>query len=306
MNLYTFSKNSWHVKFYQWLFNENPTRIFKTMCPYFWTYVLIFIFIIPILIIKLFGAGGTKLLNYLKNYKTEKRRKSIKHLTEICSRTDLTPEEAYKIRNSNCWKKYGTWDIPNDLYWKIRDLSEIEEDRLYKLKKEEIKEQTKKKEAIKQEITQISTKYKEYKEEKWFTWVSYLVSAIIFAIIFYSLFKVALMINWYSVCNTLYYFLIAVVILGVIIGTLWLLIKYIIRPFFDWLSCVKLPSCGLCKSIKPIITSIFKMFSLLKYLLYPIMWVGISTIKLFSIIGHMIYVTYKKQCPIITWTDDNQ
>jgi len=304
MNLYTFSKKSWHVKFYQWLFNENPTRIFKTMCPYFWTYILIFIFIIPILIIKLFGSGGTKLLNYLKNYKAEKRRKSIKHLTEICSKNDLTPEEAYKIKNSNCWEKYGAWDISNDLYWRIKELSEIEGDRLYKLKKEQKIEQTKKKENIKQEITQITIKYNEYKEEKWFTWVSYLVSATIFVVILYSLFKVSLMIDWYIVGKALFYFLIGAIILGVIIGTIWVLVKYVIQPFFSWLSCVKLPTCGLCENIKPIMVTIFKAFGLLKYILYPIMWVGIGTIKLFSIIGHMIYVTYKKQCPIITWTDD--
>ena len=70
MKLYTFSKNSWHVRFYKWLYDKDPANKFKTMCPYFWTYVLTFITLPIILPIKLFGRyGGNKLLIFLENYR---------------------------------------------------------------------------------------------------------------------------------------------------------------------------------------------------------------------------------------------
>lgn len=34
-NLYTFSKNAWHVKLFKWVYNTDPTQTFNTMCPLF-------------------------------------------------------------------------------------------------------------------------------------------------------------------------------------------------------------------------------------------------------------------------------
>jgi hypothetical protein len=38
-NLYSFRKDSNHVKFFKWLWKVDPTERYKNMCPYFWSYV---------------------------------------------------------------------------------------------------------------------------------------------------------------------------------------------------------------------------------------------------------------------------
>ena len=64
-NLYKFKKNAWHVRVFTWIYGTNPTIEFKTMCPYFWALVATFLFLPIILVIKLFGAAGTKFLNQI-------------------------------------------------------------------------------------------------------------------------------------------------------------------------------------------------------------------------------------------------
>jgi len=49
-NLYTFKENSNHVKLFKWLWGVNPVTRYKTMCPYFWSYVGTII-ILPLVII---------------------------------------------------------------------------------------------------------------------------------------------------------------------------------------------------------------------------------------------------------------
>ena len=45
-NPYTFSKDAWHCRLFKWCYGVNPPDVFKTMCPYFWSFVGTF-FIIP-------------------------------------------------------------------------------------------------------------------------------------------------------------------------------------------------------------------------------------------------------------------
>lgn len=49
--MYKLNKESVTVKFYEWIWNTKITK-FKTMCPYFWKYVLTIIFLPIILICK--------------------------------------------------------------------------------------------------------------------------------------------------------------------------------------------------------------------------------------------------------------
>ena len=52
--MYKLNTESSTVKFYEWIWNTNITK-FKTMCPYFWLYVLTVLFIPVILPCKLVG-----------------------------------------------------------------------------------------------------------------------------------------------------------------------------------------------------------------------------------------------------------
>lgn len=292
MKLYTFSKQSWHVKFYAWLFGKNPVYIYKTMCPYFWTYVVILLTLPFILIAKMFGRYGTQFLNWTKDYRLNKKRKTIAHLKTICSDVNLTQKEAYKIVNSKCWENHR-WDIPNDVRMNVRNLAHKYDEQLISIRIE-------KRAAKLQRHNHIQKQYEEYKEAKWFTPISYIVSfAVICTVVFtlgYSLYKGAQMVNWDRVWQIA---LLVLVILGssaVVIGLGYVLIKYAIVPSYQWITCVKLPNCGICNNFK-------KVFSYLIYLWMPIKWVILGIVKIFAIIGNMIYSTYKKQCPMITWED---
>ena len=301
MNLYTFSKNAWHVRFFKWLFKSDPTQTYKTMCPYFWTYVFIFIFIVPILIIKLFGRYGTKFLNWTKDYKENKIQKAKDHLVKLCINPNMTPKEAYNLRKSKCFKLYA-WDMflnmkYPDLTWEldehIRDLYNqyiIDiEDQNYKLRLER---------SVKRDAR--IKKYEEYKEYKWFTYLSYTISAIVIGALLYTIGYVSYqgynMINWPFVGHWTRIIGFWAIIIISVISIIWVLFKYIFMPFVELLSCIKLPTCGICKNL----TIIFKYFI---YLWIPFKYIFIGIFKFFAIIGDMIYSTYKKKCPIITWED---
>lgn len=292
MKLYSFSKNSWHVRFFKWLFDVNPVHRYKTMCPYFWTYVLIFLFLPFILLVKLFGKSGTKFLNWVKDFKENRDKKSVAYLNKLCSNPNLTNEEAYKIRRSRCWKKHN-WDIT----WELREhIDEMFHKHLeYRRELENIADRER--EA---KIQERSAKYEEIKELKWFPYVAYtitfgLLGIVAFAII-YGGYQGAMAIDWPWLGKWTLYVLGGAAILFVAGLIVYAIIKYLIVPFVRWVSCMKLPHCGLCENFKA-------FFSLFKYVWRPIRYILVGIIKFFAIIGDMIYSTYKKKCPIITWED---
>ena len=292
MKLYTFKKTSWHVRFYTWLFGSNPTHTYKTMCPYFWTYVVVFLTLPLILLVKLFGKAGTRFLNWTKDYKRNRIKRTIDHLAKICGDPNLTPEGAHKIRNSKCWKNH-VWDISSELEDRVRDLDSEYIKYLAELNKQKARDAHEKRENLQK-------RYDEYKEAKWFTPVSYIISFGLIGLILFSLgaaiYHGVQMVNWPAVGAALLYVLAGLAALAVAVGIIYALIKYGIIPFFQWLSCVKLPHCGICDNIKA-------FFGLFKYVWMPVKYVLLGIAKLFAIIGSMIYSTYKKQCPMITLED---
>ena len=92
MNLYAFNKNSFHVKFFKWATGINPTQRYKTMCPYFWSYVLLIIFIIPVAIF----SGMIDIIKYInKKYFTvwienSRRKTADKYAKKLHVTTDLS------------------------------------------------------------------------------------------------------------------------------------------------------------------------------------------------------------------------
>lgn len=182
MGLYSFSKNAWHVRFFKWLFNEDPTYRYKTMCPYFWTYVLIFLFIVPILIVKMFGRAGTTFLSWVKDYKYNKERRIIASLGARCANPNLTDAEAYAIYKSKCWDKYR-WDIDYHLKNKIYEMYEREDDRLRKVKRQMEHEAYVKSEARKEKFQSTITKFEQYRENKVVNFITYLFAGALLLLV---------------------------------------------------------------------------------------------------------------------------
>lgn len=282
--MYKFSKNSWHVKLFTWIFNENPTRTYKSMCPYFWSYVLIFMFFPLILMVKLFGKFGTQFLNYLRKYKENRREKIKQDFIKRASKENMTQKEGYDIVKTKCWVD-NWYYLDSDIYSEIVGLYDKERneraDKKYELnnKKEEDKK------------VRIQ-KYKEYKESKWFTYISYVMSLGIIGLLGYTFYKLLSMINLSGI-NWLLVGKVSLTILSIGVGSVLfvLLIRYILVPIIDYLKCME---CKLCKF--GIGSKIVKIFSFVG-LIFVFIWKG------FKLVGDMIYVTYKKNCPLITWED---
>jgi hypothetical protein len=288
MKLYTFSKTSWHVKLFKWIFNENPTHIYKTMCPYFWTFVVVFLLFPLVLLIKLFGKGGNKFLKFTKDYKANKRNKSIDSLKLACEKEGMTNKEAYFLSKSKCYDNYNYY-LPYDLTNKIHGLYIEYHNELNEQKAQAKLVSTKKKDARKK-------KQKEVTDTRLFTIISYIVTGALVSMILYSLsymgYKVITIVNWTNVLIILGYIAAAVALAAIVV----LLIRNVIAPSFEYLRCIKLPGCRLCNFLK-------NKLAWLKYILVPFKYILFGIVRIFAIIGNMIYSTYKKQCPIITWED---
>lgn len=272
-NLYTFKKTSWHVKLFTWIYGESPVKIYKSMCPYFWTYVLTLIFLPFILIFKLFNKSSKKILNNLRTYKERKREEIIKKFI-IEASTLNSDEEYYEFKSRKCYTKYG-YRLDGDLYYKIK----------YGAREFEYNLNSKKEKDKEKKLAKIET----YKESKYFTVISFVISIIVFGLIGYLLYSLIGMIHfspidWDKVFMTLY-------TIGIIVGIgviIYILFRFVLVPLIDKLKCIKLPKCRVCE--------------LGKHLLLPfkMLW------TLLLIISNMIYVTYKKNCPMITWEDEKK
>jgi hypothetical protein len=66
--MYNLNSNSNSAKFFNWIWHKDVTE-YKTMCPYFWNYVLTILFIVPILAVKLIvGLFPKKAVVKTQNY----------------------------------------------------------------------------------------------------------------------------------------------------------------------------------------------------------------------------------------------
>ena len=118
-NLYVFKKTAWHVKFFIWLYDTDPTTTFRTMCPYFWSLVFTFIFFPLLILIKFLGKKGNLFLNRLEAYKRNKKDKLEKAFFEKANNPNISPEEAYRLYYSKCWSNYNytlSYDLEETIY----------------------------------------------------------------------------------------------------------------------------------------------------------------------------------------------
>lgn len=74
MGLYDFKSDALHARFYGWLYDVDVTN-YKTICPYFWKYVLTIIFLPIILPFIIIVKGALAVFMYLEDYNDELLRK---------------------------------------------------------------------------------------------------------------------------------------------------------------------------------------------------------------------------------------
>lgn len=275
--MYKFNKKSWHVKFFKWIFNSDPTTQFKTMCPYFWTYILIFALFPLILVFKIFGSYGSKILNKIRTYESSRTQKLKTELIQRCSE-ELTDEECYLISESRCYKKYG-YILSNENYYKI--ISGRRRVSMYKYEKN------------KQDRLNKKARYTEIKESKLFTFISYLILlafllSIIFTIMKLYSYMLLANINWNKILIISGWILAIILIAILLYYIVQFIIEYIITPLIDKISCFE---CKFCKKI-----------SILKVISKPIILIYNG----FMLIIDMVVATYKKHCPLIIWEDDEK
>lgn len=267
-NLYTFKKTSRHVRIFKWLYGTDPTETFNTMCPYFWSWVFTVFFFPLILFVKLFGKAGNRLVSSMESYKRDRRDAQEKRFVEKCSVEILTDEEAYYLYNSKCWYKFSC-----GVDYEIR---KVIQQQAWKYENSV----TDKKEA---RVERRAAQIKEIKTSKYFPFVAYTVTTVVLSLIVYTFYSV-----FYSLFTTYTLDFKTLKAAGkvagwvaFIVGAAYLIFNYIFLPFAEYLKCVKLPKCKL------------------RFLLLPFIYIG----KLFVIICDMIYMTYKKACPRITWEE---
>lgn len=285
-NLYSFNKNSNHVKLFKWAWGVDPTKEFKSMCPYFWAYVGTIIVLPFILITKLLGKSGEKFNSYMYNYRKNKKQEAISKLIKRFKNVK-SGEEAYQLYYSKCAKKYR---YENELYNFLygseigKFIEELVDDYIEEKEKEahersmEAARKRNKREATVQNV----------KGNKIAMAISMLISVVAAGVIVYGIFVVVArlidIIDWTKVGRGSL-FVLEVAVVGFII---YLLIAYVFPVIGSKLACIKLPKCRLCKlGLGKYIVSLFR---------------GVK--NGFLIIIDMIRNTYKKNCPLITWEDE--
>ena len=105
-DLYTFNKNSNHVKFFKWMWGVDPTISFKTMCPYFWQF-LGSIVILPLILLWKLAILLTSPIKELIDAHSEKQ--ADKFIAELLERirSASTEEDYYNIYKSRCYRNYS-------------------------------------------------------------------------------------------------------------------------------------------------------------------------------------------------------
>jgi len=142
----------------------------------------------------MFGKGGTKFLNWVKDYKNNREKKAIAHLKLLCKDPKLTAEHAYKIKKSKCWKNYF-WELTYSIRDKVDNLSSDHLDYLSDVKRA-------KDMATDAKYEIRANKYEEVKEQKWFPYVAYTITFALLGVFIYAIgymgYAGAKMVDWYG------------------------------------------------------------------------------------------------------------
>lgn len=294
-NLYSFSKNAGHVKAFKYLWGVNPVEKYKTMCPYFWSWVGTIIIIIPLLLLKLFGARIYKWAETYEEWKNKLYEKRKKKFIEKFEAIDIQDHKAcYKFVKSKCWSKFSfgmSSSSFSDRYYDIKGAHYEYEDLLDSRKRE-------RKLAYKKNLESVKAPINSPKDNIIGFIMMASISIMLALYILYILYLGGswlwgvILSNWDGVIETLIIIgWIALILLGAVA-----LAAGIYKLYVEHISCSE-RFIKFCTALDSFFTKLYNSYLL-------VFFRGIA--KTFVIVGDMIYKTYKKQCPIIYWKEDEK
>jgi len=112
--LWDLTKDSLHVKFWNWLWNIDTVATYKTACPYYWQYAGAML-ILPLILLVKFLIWCWKPIDAWIELRHEKMAKEyVAKLLQQIKEAD-TDEKRYKLFKSKCWSKYR-WEIAIEDY----------------------------------------------------------------------------------------------------------------------------------------------------------------------------------------------
>lgn len=324
-NFYTFKKDAWHCKVYKWVFGKEPHKVHPTMCPYFWIMVVVFLTFPLILLIKMTGKMGTNFIESCSTYSKRMDEKRRANFVKMCldKLPTMTDKEAYKLKHTKLFDRYkyelqykDRYEIENKgsaWYYKKVELAREEQrksEEAYHLKREIVRE----KETEKYKKAEVrAEKIQELKESK----TSKIIGIGLVIIIGYfaiwglgvATIKIVQWVNWKYVG----FFLLGLIGLVTLGFVMFISFKYIINPFLKWsfiqmskIDPPKLPKIPVYKFGKGIRKFFGFIFGWVKPFVRAIAQGFIYMIDFFAMVRDLIHSMYKKNCPIITWTDDDQ
>jgi len=138
-NFYTFNTDAWHCRLYKWVFGKEAHKVHPTMCPYFWIMVLVLCTFPIVFSIRLTGKAGMGFMEACKTYNSRRKdRIADNYTTSISNRINtMTDAEAYAIQKTDKYKKYKwhlSWDIRDRLDIKYGKHSTFLSDQRYEKK----------------------------------------------------------------------------------------------------------------------------------------------------------------------------
>ena len=324
-NIYTFKKDAWHCKVYKWVFGKEPHKVHPTMCPYFWIMVVVFLTFPFILLIKMTGKMGANFIESCSTYSKRMDEKRRAAFVKMC--TDklptMTDQEAHKLIHTKLFDRYK-YELQCKHRYEIEDKGSA----WYRERCERHREEQRKRDAefhIKREIAaqkaeekskyvEIRTeKIQEFKESKTSKIIGIGLVAIVGYFAIWGLGVAA--IKTYNWVNWKYvgYFILGIIGLVTLGFVIFVSFKYIINPFFKWtfiqmdkINPPKLPKVPVYKFGRGIGKFFGFIFGWVEPLFRAIVQGFVYMIDFFGMVRDLIHSMYKKNCPVITWTDDEQ
>jgi hypothetical protein len=324
-NFYTFKKDAWHCKVYKWVFGKEPHKVHPTMCPYFWIMVVVFLTFPLILIIKMTGKMGTNFIESCSTYSKrmdEKRRKSF---VKSCldKLPTMTDEEAYKLKHTKLFDKYK-YELEHVTRYEIedkgsawyhkkcdlgRELQRKRDDEFHAKREMRLQKTIEKSKKVEARTEKIQ----EFKESKTSKIIGIGLVVIMGYFTIWGLGVAAIRIfewvNWKYVG----FFLLGAIGLVIIGFVIFIAFKYIINPFFKWsfiqmskIDPPKLPKFPRYKFGRAIERIFRFLFGWVAPIFRTIAQGFIYMIDFFGMVKDLIHSMYKKNCPIITWTDNEE
>jgi hypothetical protein len=271
------------------------------------------------------GKAGT---NFIESCSTYSRRMDTKRRAAFVKKCldklpTMTDKEAYDLLHLKIYDRYKYELEYNDRYtiegksnaWYYKKRDEEREERMRRDEEVNIKREIQwKKQEEKYQFKQArEEKIEEFKQSKTskIIGIGFVVIISYFAI--WGLGVVAVKtfqwINWKYVG----YFLLGIIGLATFGFIVYILFKYIINPFLKWsfmqmskINPPKLPKIPLYKLGRGIRRFFGFIFGWVAPLFRAIIQGIIYMVDFFRMVRDLIHSMYKKNCPVITWTDDEQ